>query len=77
MNYASTSNIQEVIKFYNLGEKTFETEFNAVRKFINLLIIVHPTKNHLIVTFCLYIGGKAQLEMGILSAIMQYEKNVH
>ena len=27
MNYASTSNIREVIKFYNLGEKTFETDF--------------------------------------------------
>ena len=27
LNYASTSNIREVIKFYNLGEKTFETDF--------------------------------------------------
>ena len=27
MNYASTSNIREVIKFYNLGDKTFETDF--------------------------------------------------
>ena len=26
MNYASTSNIREVIKFYNLGDKTFETD---------------------------------------------------
>ena len=28
LNYASTSNIREVIKFYNLGNKTFETDFN-------------------------------------------------
>ena len=28
MNYASTSNIREVIKFYNLGHKTFETDFS-------------------------------------------------
>ena len=26
LNYASTSNIREVIKFYNLGDKTFETD---------------------------------------------------
>ena len=28
MNYASTANIEEVMKFYNLGGKTFETDFN-------------------------------------------------
>ena len=28
MNYASTSNIREAIKFYNLGDKTFETDFS-------------------------------------------------
>ena len=27
-NYASTSNIREVIKFYNLDDKTFETDFS-------------------------------------------------
>ena len=27
LNYASTSNVPEVIKFYNLGDKTFETDF--------------------------------------------------
>ena len=27
LNYASTSNIREVIKFYNLGDETFETDF--------------------------------------------------
>ena len=27
LNYASTANIQEVIKSYNLGDKTFETDF--------------------------------------------------
>ena len=29
-NYASISNIREVIKFYNLGDKTFETDFKNV-----------------------------------------------
>ena len=28
LNYASISNIREVIKFYNLGDKTFETYFS-------------------------------------------------
>ena len=28
MNYASTANIEEVMKFYNLGDKTFETDFS-------------------------------------------------
>ena len=28
MNYTFTLNIQEVIKFYNLGDKTFETDFS-------------------------------------------------
>ena len=41
MNYASTSNIQEVIKFYNLGDKTFETDFSILASvsFWPLLII--------------------------------------
>ena len=29
MNYASASNIREVIKFYNLDDKTFETDFRS------------------------------------------------
>ena len=28
LNYASTANIEEVMKFYNLGDKTFKTDFN-------------------------------------------------
>ena len=28
LNDASTANIEEVMKFYNLGDKTFETDFN-------------------------------------------------
>ena len=28
LNYASTSSIRKVIKFYNLGDKTFETDFS-------------------------------------------------
>ena len=29
LNYSSTSNIREVMRFYNLGHKTFETDFNT------------------------------------------------
>ena len=28
LNYASTGNIEELMKFYNPGDKTFETDFN-------------------------------------------------
>ena len=28
LNYASTANIEEVMKFYNLSDKTFETDFS-------------------------------------------------
>ena len=27
LNYASTASIEELMKFYNLGDETFETEF--------------------------------------------------
>ena len=30
MNYASIANIQEVMKFYNLGNKTFEIDFGIL-----------------------------------------------
>ena len=33
MNYASTANIKEVMKFYNLGDKTFETDFKSSKIF--------------------------------------------
>ena len=29
LNYVSTANIEEVMKFYNLGNKTFETDFST------------------------------------------------
>ena len=29
LNYNSTANIEEVMKFYNLGDKTFETYFSS------------------------------------------------
>ena len=29
LNYASTTNIEEVMKLYNLVNKTFETDLNA------------------------------------------------
>ena len=28
LNYASAANIEEVMKFYDLGDKTFETDVN-------------------------------------------------
>ena len=31
LNYASTANIEEVMNFYNLGDKTFETDFSYHR----------------------------------------------
>ena len=30
LNYASTSNIREVMKFYNVGDKSFETDFKTI-----------------------------------------------
>ena len=44
LNYASTANIEEVMKFYNLGHKTFETDFGCydqrvVGEIPNLLIL--------------------------------------
>ena len=30
VNYASAANIEEVMKFYNLGDKTFETDLIAI-----------------------------------------------
>ena len=39
LNYASTSNIQEDMKFYNIGDKSFETDFETD----NSLFFVHFT----------------------------------
>ena len=36
LNYASTSNIQEDMKFYNIGDKSFETDFSIAQ-----LIVFH------------------------------------
>ena len=33
LNNASTANVQEVMKFYNLGDKTFETDFSQHYQF--------------------------------------------
>ena len=29
LNYASAANIEEVMKFYNLGDKSFKTNFSS------------------------------------------------
>ena len=31
MNYVSNSNIREVIKYFNPGDKTYETDFEYVK----------------------------------------------
>ena len=41
LNYASAANIEEVMKFYNLGDKTFEADFShngreCVIRFVDL-----------------------------------------
>ena len=49
MNYASTTNIEEVMKFYNLDDKTFETDFSLNLsasyggKYLNL-VYRHPSQ---------------------------------
>ena len=35
--YASTANIEEVMKFYNLGDKTFETDLDKTGSVISAL----------------------------------------
>ena len=43
LNYASTTNTEEVMKFYNLGDKTFETDFgqNGRECVIRLVSLPH------------------------------------
>ena len=45
LNYASTANIEEVMKFYNLGDKTFETDFS------NKIVLDGPFGNDKIIVF--------------------------
>ena len=40
LNYASTANIEEVMKFYNLGDKIFETDFNLI------------SENYVLICYC-------------------------
>ena len=47
MNCATTSNIREVIKFYNLGDKTFETDFRKADYSIGLSIYILPSDMNL------------------------------
>ena len=35
LNYASTANIEEVMKFYNLSDKAFETDFKNQSRAVN------------------------------------------
>ena len=51
LNYASTANIQEGMKFYNLGHKTFETGFNLPRPFC--VAHAHLKRYEHIAKFCI------------------------
>ena len=43
LNYASTANIEEVMKSYNLGDKSFETDFGIhISKKIYLILRLRP-----------------------------------
>ena len=44
LNYASTANIEEVIKFYNVGDKTFDTDFSTCTVFTALMKIYSNLK---------------------------------
>ena len=50
--YSSTSNIEEVMKFYNLGHKTFETDFNinminwVLVKLLQYKLLISPPYAH-------------------------------
>ena len=35
LNYASTSIIQEDMKFYNIGDKSFETDFSVAQLIVS------------------------------------------
>ena len=39
LNYASAANIKEVMNFYNLGDKTFETDFRLHCSLCTLFIV--------------------------------------
>ena len=44
LGYASTSNIREFIKFYSLGDKTFETDFRNILGYLkNVKLMSHWT----------------------------------
>ena len=41
LNYAFTANIEEVMKFYNPGKKTFEADFNTEIQYTATMHIDH------------------------------------
>ena len=40
LSYVSTANIEKVTKFYNLGDKTFETDFSSYTKTVLTLFLL-------------------------------------
>ena len=52
LNYASTANIREVMKFYNLGDKSFETDFE--KSFSSIIwVSCRPFKFASVLVYCL------------------------
>ena len=40
LNYASTTNIKEVTKFYNLGNNSFETDFSTLKPCLQTVVTI-------------------------------------
>ena len=45
LNYSSTANIEEVMKFYSLGNKSFETNFNRQLYIMNKSLRLNASGN--------------------------------
>ena len=55
LNYASTANIEEFMKFYNLGDKTFETDFRLYRGFNKMycILMLNSEKLKTLMSLCI------------------------
>ena len=62
LNYASTANIEDVMKFYNLGDKTFERDFSRWYQvslhLIGCLFIIYYTSSKFLLYITIEFGGK-------------------
>ena len=66
-SYASTANIEEVMKFYNLGDKTFETDFSYWTSVAWVLKVSKPfschTTSFLKRSFVQYVDWKSKISL--------------